>query len=54
MYGSDGGRPLTCIILIVTFLPPYIGKGFLSDSSPYVDIISQSHSKSQVSFAELR
>ena len=24
-YGSDGGRPLTCIKLVVVFLPRYIG-----------------------------
>ena len=47
--GSDGGRPLTCKNLTVTFLPQYIGQGHLSNRAPYADILSQQQPTDQAS-----
>ena len=39
--GSDGGRPLTCIKLIIVFLPRYIDQSHSSENSSTIDILSQ-------------
>jgi hypothetical protein len=37
--GSDGGRPLTCIM---AFLPKHIAQQYVSQSTPYTNILSWS------------